>query len=149
MLFCTLGDLFIESELKKFFEKEIEYLRSYIELQELRFKKPGLVSLNIEGATKGITIAPMLLITFVENAFKHGCKNRQPGIVITLKMVDGDIRFEVCNYINRNKKTQEEKYGGIGLSNLKRRLELIYNGKYSLDINEDNEQFKVNLLIKN
>ena len=133
---------------KVLLEKEIEYLRSYIELQELRFKKPGLVSLNIEGATEGITIAPMLLITFVENAFKHGCKNRQPGIVITLKMENGDIRFEVCNYINRNKKTLEELYSGIGLSNLKRRLELIYAGKYNLDINEDNDQFKVNLIIR-
>ncbi|MDD4107599.1 MAG: histidine kinase [Prolixibacteraceae bacterium] len=133
---------------KVLLEKEIEYLRSYIELQELRFKKTGLVSLNIEGATEGITIAPMLLITFVENAFKHGCKNRQPGIVITLKMENGDIRFEVCNYINRNKKTLEELYSGIGLSNLKRRLELIYAGKYNLDINEDNDQFKVNLIIR-
>lgn len=132
---------------KVFLEKEIEYLRSYIELHELRFKKPGLVSLSIEGRTEGITIAPMLLITFVENAFKHGCKNRQPGIVISLRIEEGNIRFEVCNYINRNQKTQDEIYSGIGLTNLKRRLELIYPGKYNLEIDGDEEQYKVNLLI--
>jgi two-component system, LytTR family, sensor kinase len=129
-------------------EKEIEYLRSFIELQKLRFKQPEFVLLNIDGNTDGITIAPMLLIPFVENAFKHGSKNHQPGITIHLHIENHLIRFEVSNYIRNNQQTTEKQFGVLGLSNLRRRLDLIYPGKYNLVIKEENDQFFVNLLIE-
>jgi len=129
-------------------EKEIEYLHSYIELQKLRVKQPGFVLLNIDGKTDGITIAPMLLIPFVENAFKHGSKDHQPGISIYLHTENHLIWFQVSNYIRKNQLTTEKQFSGIGLSNIKRRLDLIYPGKYNLEIKEEDDQFKVNLLIK-
>jgi len=129
-------------------EKEIEYLKSYIELQRLRFKKPGLVSINISGNTHGITIAPMLLIPFVENAFKHCSKNHQPSITIRLNVGNHLIRFEVSNFTEENRQTTDEQFNGIGLPNIKRRLELIYKDKYNLEIKQEDNQYKVKLLIE-
>ena len=129
-------------------EQEIEYLVSFVELQKLRFKQPGFIIMEIEGNTEGIDIAPMLLIPFVENAFKHGSKNHQPGIIIDLHAENHLIRFMVSNYIRNDLPPVEKQSGGLGLSNIQRRLELIYAGKYSLDIKEEDEQFKVNLLIR-
>jgi LytS/YehU family sensor histidine kinase len=129
-------------------EKEVEYLRSYVELQRLRYKLPGLVRLTIEGKTDGIKIAPMLLIPFVENAFTHGSKNHQPAITVSLYAEDHLIRFEVFNFIRKNQPVTEKHDSGVGLSNIRRRLELIYPGKYSLSVREEDDQFNVNLVIQ-
>jgi len=129
-------------------EKEVEYLRSYIELEKLRYKQSGLVSMSIEGKIEGITIAPMLLIPFVENAFKHGSKNHEPDITIRLQSEDHLIRFEVVNYVKKGRHAPDGQYSGIGLSNIRRRLELIYPGKYYLSAREENDQFRINLLIE-
>jgi sensor histidine kinase YesM len=128
-------------------EQEIEYIRSYIELQKLRVKEPGFVSLEIEGSTDAI-IAPMLLIPFVENAFKHGSRNHQPGIIIHLYADNHLIRFEVSNYLRKHPQIAEKHSGGIGLSNIRRRLELIYPDRHKLTIKEEEDQFKVILIIK-
>jgi LytS/YehU family sensor histidine kinase len=128
-------------------EQEIEYIRSYIELQKLRFKQPEFVSLDIEGITD-VIIAPMLLIPFVENAFKHGSRNHQPGIIIHLYADNHLIRFEVSNYLRKHSQITEKQSGGIGLSNIRRRLELIYPNKHELTIKEEDDQFKVILIIK-
>lgn len=129
-------------------DKEIEYLKSYIELQKLRTKQTGFVSFTIEGNTAEISIAPMLLIPFVENAFKHGSKNHQPGITIHLQADMSRLRFEVSNYLKLNQPLTTTQISGLGLSNIRRRLELIYPGKYNLAIKEENDQFDVNLLIE-
>jgi two-component system, LytTR family, sensor kinase len=128
-------------------EQEIEYIRSYIELQKLRIKHPGFVSLDIEGSTDAI-IAPMLLIPFVENAFKHGSRNQQPGILIHLYADNYLIRFEVSNYLRKHPQIIEKQSGGIGLSNIRRRLELLYPGTHELTIKEVDDQYKVILIIK-
>ncbi len=130
-------------------EKEIEYLKSFIELQNLRIKHPDFVSLRIDGNTKGFTIAPMLLISFVENAFKHSCKNHRPGILIHLSAINGRINFEVTNYLKKTASTNEEPSGGIDLGTIRRRLELIYPGKHKLIIIPETETFKINLEITN
>jgi two-component system, LytTR family, sensor kinase len=128
-------------------DKEIEYLGSYIELQKLRIKQPGYVDMAIDGNTGGITIAPMLLIPFVENAFKYGSKNHHPGIIIRLHAENNFVRFEVSNYIRKNLLISEKQFNVIGLSNIRRRLNLIYPGKNNLEIREEDDQFKVNLVI--
>ncbi len=74
-------------------EKEIEYLKSFIELQNLRIKQPDFVSLKLDGNIAGRNIAPMLLISFVENAFKHGSKEPRPGILIHLSVINGKIKW--------------------------------------------------------
>jgi two-component system, LytTR family, sensor kinase len=130
-------------------DKEVDYLKSFIELQELRINQNDYVQFRIEGEIENRTIAPMLLIPFVENAFKHGGKNHTPGIVIQLIVEPRQIRFKVDNYKKRNLLAQKDEIGGIGLQNIKRRLELLYHERHSLEISDEEEMFRVNLLIQN
>lgn len=130
-------------------DKEIEYLKSFIELQELRMKHADFISLQVQGNTEGRTIAPMLLIPFVENAFKHGSKTRQPGIIIRLLTRPGWISFEVSNYLRKTVNEGDKQASGIGLANIRRRLELLYPGKHELVITVDEEMFRINLEIEN
>lgn len=128
---------------------EVEYLRSYIELQQLRYKQPGLVDLAIEGNVSGFRIAPMMLIPIVENAFKHGSMNRSPAICIRLHAGAGQLRFEVINYFRKNQNPSGNRLAGTGLANLRRRLELSCRGGYHLDVREEDDRFIVDLLIVN
>ena len=129
-------------------DKEIEYLRSYIELQKFRFSNTGFVEMNVTGITGKIKIAPMLLIPFVENAFKHGSKDYEPGIIIDLKAENRQVHFEVTNYIKSTQQPAEKYTGVLGLSNIRRRLDLTYPGKHSLTVKIENGKFKVNLSIR-
>ena len=126
---------------------EVEYLRSYIELQQLRYKQPGLVELTIDGIASDFHVAPMMLIPIVENAFKHGSMNRSPGIIIRLHAGTSQLRFEVINYLRKNRVPTGKRTAGTGLANLRRRLELTCRGKYQLDAREEGDQFIVDLVI--
>ena len=130
-------------------EKEIEYLESFIELQKLRIRNTDFVELRIEGPIENKTIAPMLLIPFVENAFKHGSKTGPlPGIRIHLTASSHLILFEVSNNVKKNVIGTKDTIGGIGLQNIKRRLEILYPGKYTLETNQDNDLYRIKLLIQ-
>jgi two-component system, LytTR family, sensor kinase len=131
-------------------EKEVEYLKSFIELQQLRFKKNDFVEFNISGNLEGHTIAPMLFISFVENAFKHGSKKvESPGIIVDLKVTEGKIIFEVMNYFKANDVSNVDITGGIGLQNIRRRLELLYKEKHQLEISKTEDKYIVKLEIDN
>ncbi|MCX6246374.1 MAG: histidine kinase [Bacteroidetes bacterium] len=130
-------------------EKEIEYLESFIELQKLRIRHSDFVELKIEGEVGNKTIAPMLLIPFVENAFKHGSKTGiMPGIRIHLVAAPHQLLFEVSNHLKKNLVGSKDKIGGIGLQNIKRRLELIYPGKYSLETTQEHDLYIIKLQIQ-
>lgn len=138
--------LFDSNSEKVMLEKEIDYLTGYIELQRLRLKDPEFIEFNINGNCAGHVIAPMLLVPFVENAFKHGNKNvSSPGIKVGIISQPGKITFEVMNHFNPNRNFEKDKVGGIGLSNIKRRLELIYPKKHRLEILSDNNEFRIRL----
>lgn len=129
-------------------EKEIEYMKSFIELQKLRIRQTDFVELQIEGEVGNKTIAPMLLIPFVENAFKHGSKTgSMPGIRIHLVTAPHQLLFEVTNQVKKNFLGPKDTLGGIGLQNIKRRLELLYPEKYSLETREENDHYRVKLII--
>ncbi|KAF5037883.1 Histidine kinase [anaerobic digester metagenome] len=128
-------------------DKEIEYLRSFIELQKLRIRHPESVSFTIEGNTEGRTIAPMMLISFVENAFKHGSKTHQPFLVIRLAVKNDRIAYEVVNYLRKTSLTRDNSESGIGLSLIKKRLALLYPGKHHLQITEEADTFRIKLEI--
>lgn len=135
---------------KVLLEKEIEYLKSFIELQKLRIKNKDFVGFNIRGTVEGRTIAPMLLIPFVENAFKHGSKRvSSPGIMINLIIEQQKIIFEVVNYVRQGSMANKDKGKGIGLQNIQRRLELMYPDKHLLEISQDEELYLVKLVIVN
>jgi two-component sensor histidine kinase len=133
---------------KVLLEKEIEYLKSFIELEKLRIRHKEFVELTISGNVEGRTIAPMLLIPFVENAFKHGSKSvASPGIRISLSIDPQQIRFGVTNHIRKSPSVNKDQVGGIGLTNIRRRLNLLYPGKHQLDIRSDEEMYVVQLIL--
>lgn len=135
---------------KVLLEKEIEYLKSFIELEKLRLRNKDFVSLEITGSAEGHTVAPMLLIPFVENAFKHASRTvAAPGIRVILEIRPGEMIFEVKNFIRKNQHAPKDQQGGIGLINIRRRLELLYPQKYSLEIKTDEDVFSIKLIILN
>jgi hypothetical protein len=128
-------------------ENEVKYLQSYIELQLLRLKNQDLVDLNISGDLGGRKIAPVILIPFVENAFKHGNKYL-PGMGISIELAaeEEKIVFDVRN-IKAQKDIQKDSGTGVGLVNIRKRLELQYPGKHILEIEDTIDSFRVYLEI--
>lgn len=125
---------------------EIKYLNNLIELHSLRYIKEGFIELNIKGKIDNILIAPLLFVPFVENAIKHGSKEvSSPGITINLDIRSDKIVFSIINYINKDQRKDSE--GGIGLINVKRRLELLYANNYDLMITETDKIYNVELIV--
>jgi LytS/YehU family sensor histidine kinase len=131
---------------KVMLSKEIEYLRGYIELQEQRFSNQVRVECNIDCENTSLFIEPMLLIPFVENAFKHGIGMiESPGININVLESGGKLELEVKNNFNNSSGEIKDKTSGIGLNNVKRRLDLLYGSRHSLLVKNDGEIFLVRL----
>jgi two-component system, LytTR family, sensor kinase len=128
--------------------KEIVYIRNYIKLQQLRFKDPEYIKVTLPDQCEGIRIAPLLLLPFIENAFKYSYnKGKFPVIEIALSCTSHRLTFLCKNYYKREK-PRHERTGGVGLENVKRRLELLYPQKYDLNILEENNFFKIELIIQ-
>ena len=129
-------------------EKEIRYLKDYVDLQTLRKDEHYSVSFNYSPEVSGFMIEPLLLIPFVENAFKHVSSHTGKNNFVTLEMArsNGQFIFTAVNSKDQGKAT--EPYSGIGLNNVKRRLELLYPGRHELNITDGNELYKVNLKLK-
>lgn len=141
--------LYETGEQKVLLEKETEYLQSYIDLQQQRFGKKLAVNVSIQPGDKQYEIEPMLLIPFVENAFKHGTgmiENAQ--IDISLSALNSKLNFTVKNKYDPASSEIKDVAGGIGLANVKRRLELLYAGKHVLTINKESNTFNVSLQIQ-
>ncbi|MGD0582393.1 MAG: sensor histidine kinase [Bacteroidales bacterium] len=129
-------------------DKELEYLNDYIELQKLRFTDPGFIDYSVKGETANHHIPPMMLLSFVENAFKHGKKRvPNPGILIRIEASEKLLNFFVSNYIIENPVTEPHGHTGIGLKNIKRRLELLYPGSHDLSVITKDGRFTVDLNI--
>ena len=130
--------------------KEIEQIKNFVELQRLRFSADDdiIITLNLEGCFEHKMITPMLLIPFVENAFKHGIslKSASP-IAVNLRMQEEQLFFSVKNNINRMRQTKDDQNSGIGLANVKRRLELLYPQAHQLNIKDDDNTFEVSLVL--
>jgi two-component system, LytTR family, sensor kinase len=133
-------------------EKEIEYLKNYIALQKLRTQSSPDIRIedNIDDVKCNRTIAPMLLIPFIENAFKHGISLKEKSwINIRLDCAEKVINFEVRNSIHVLTESDTEKdKSGIGLKNVSERLKLLYPGTHELKVSEDKDEFIVKLIIK-
>lgn len=125
--------------------KEIAYLENVIELQRLGQKGRSFIDFKVEGNVENQKIAPLILINFIENAFKHGVfKEADEPIQIKLSVAGQQFSMHVKNKINAARK---DKTGGIGLTNVKRRLALIYPQKHELLIDQQNSTFTVDLKI--
>jgi two-component system LytT family sensor kinase len=123
------------SEEKIPLDKEIEFIRNYIDIEKVRYKAD--IRFTVEGMTSGVMIEPFLFISFIENGFKHAMDNSftEPFIYITLKLEAGQIVLNVINSTNADLETQaKRRMAGKGLANSKSILELLYPDAYELDI---------------
>ena len=128
--------------------KELDYLKNYIDLQETRFGEDIRIDFQQAGVIRGCMIEPMLLIPFVENAFKHGVNQvKDPEILIYFSINDGYLEFSVQNKIGEKNLESQEPSSGIGLKNVIRRLQLLYPEKHQLSISENEGFFNVLLTI--
>jgi hypothetical protein len=128
--------------------QEITYMENTIELEKLRQNDNVEVSLQVDKQDDDrLEIAPFILMTFVENAFKHVSKHTdQPNwIRINLQLEDEQLQFTVANSRTDSVVNELVRYGGIGLKNVQRRLDLIYPGQYDLDIQSNDSSFNVKL----
>jgi two-component system, LytTR family, sensor kinase len=124
---------------------EIEHVRNVIKINQLRFSNKLNVDLQVEGVLNGATIIPFVLITLVENAFKHGdLKTAETPITIRIKVDDDKIWFYCSNI---KKSGPKELSTGIGLDNIKKRLDLAYGNNYSINVKEESDFYITELSI--
>lgn len=138
--------LYDTDDVKVPLNQEVEYLEGYVELQQLRFGNSVPIEFKKTGVLFGYAIEPMLLIPFVENAFKHGLgKVDQPRIDIDLREDHGYLHFQVRNKFNPGQRTQPDKYSGIGLTNVRKRLDILYNSEYELTVSKNGDVYDTKL----
>ena len=125
-------------------QDEIDYIKAYIELEQLRHQENAYIDFRIETADVSEEIPPYVLSPLIENALKHGLTSNENPILINLNLKDKKLNFKVVNNIAIQKK---DKLGGIGLDNLKKRLEFHYPQKHQLKLVNQNNQFTAELEI--
>ena len=129
-------------------EKEILFTSHYIELQKMRLTDKTSIDFTINGDPLAREIAPLLLLPFVENAFKYGISTRERSpIHILLDIKEESLFFSISNHKHFNTTLRMADNTGIGINNTRRRLDLLYPGKYELIINDKNNEFTVHLNI--
>jgi len=125
--------------------KEVDYLTNYIELQKIRFKDGAYIELTLNGEIDDQKIVPLMLISFVENAFKHGVLN-DPENPVKINIIANQkiLHFSV---INKKSKQNKDAQGGIGLPNVERRLQLVYPDRYKLNVVNSATHYTCELMI--
>ncbi|MBI1222700.1 MAG: histidine kinase [Bacteroidetes bacterium] len=131
-------------------DKEIDYLKNYVEIERLRFGNRLKIEFEEHGDFQNQKIVPMLIIPFVENAFKHGpAKNNEAGLIeITIELMDDWFFFRVRNNVFATKEVFSLGDGGIGNQNVEKRLELLYPSRYQLNQTKSDEHYVVQLKLK-
>lgn len=127
-------------------ESEIKLINGYLELEKIRYGERLELNYQLKGDPSGKKIAPLILLPFIENSFKHGASKgtEKPFVDISLTIEDMMLRLIVSNsHTNNNKHLKEGYMEGIGLKNVKRRLELIYPEKHELKVESDHKIFKI------
>ena len=132
---------------KIFLQKEIQFLRYYLNLIHIRFGESVKLDFLIDEIDEPYRIAPLMLLPFIENAIKHGPERsrKDAWIQVSLSLKEGIFKFVLANGVNRQSKAPVK--GGIGLQNVKRRLELNYPKRYALDIKDEPSSYTVILKI--
>ncbi|MBW1655747.1 sensor histidine kinase [Flavobacterium quisquiliarum] len=129
-------------------EKELDFIQNYIALEKMRYADEVNIQVNIQGEnqTAGLFIAPLLTFTFIENAFKYGLKSTQNAFVkLEIKIENNTFWLSLENDVDESFTT--ENFGGIGVENARKRLELLYPDQYELEIKNLKSSFKVDLKI--
>jgi hypothetical protein len=129
-------------------KKEINFIESYMTLMKLRFPKDVAVVLDIPDEIRDIEIPPMLFISFLENAFKHGVSYKSESYVsMKIEQIGNRLKCSVKNRKHNNIDSLDSSYSGIGLTNIKKSLKLLFGNDYSLHIHETEKEFEVQLSI--
>lgn len=129
-------------------QREALFLKNYIELMRLRYSSRVSINLDIPEMMPDMMLPPLLLIIFVENAFKHGVSYAAPSFIdIKVTVTQEMLQFKCRNSRQEQKPDEKKKKGGVGLANARRRLDLLFHDKYSLEIKEDDKEYDVQLEI--
>jgi sensor histidine kinase YesM len=131
-------------------DKELANLKNYIEIEKIRYSGKLKLTADFPKETGKLKIAPLILLPFVENAFKHGVSHF-PGVAfvnIKISIVETNLFFKIENSRNPMLKKEESHSSGVGLKNVRKRLDLIYPEKHMLNIDEKEETFSVNLTLQ-
>lgn len=127
-------------------QREIDHIRQYIDLFQLRSETPLDVKLDIQGNYEGMQVEPMILIPLVENCFKHCDFDTNPNAFVRIQL---EVKGQSLYFYTKNTKNeadkQKDEVGGVGLDNIRRRLELLYPGQYGLSISNQPATFEVKL----
>jgi LytS/YehU family sensor histidine kinase len=128
-------------------EKEIEVMENYVDLEKERYGNSIDISLTVDGDLKNMYIAPLLLLPFLENAFKHGTSEQieKPWLSLDIAVKNHTLRCKIAN--SKNEFVQVSK-NGIGIQNVKKRLSFLYPAKHELKINDEEDFFVVSLLVE-
>jgi two-component system, LytTR family, sensor histidine kinase AlgZ len=128
-------------------DREIDAMKNYIDLEKERYANRLEISVNVEGDTKGKYIAPLLLLPFLENAFKHGTSEQleKPWLSMDISVTQNTMR---CKIVNSKNETVKPNENGIGISNVKTRLAYLYPGNHELKLVDEGNFFVVSLLIE-
>ncbi len=128
---------------------ELVHLENYVEIERIRYGEKLNITFKTEGNTDNLEIAPILLLAFFENAFKHGVSKliQKPFVQIQIIAQDNNFHLHITNSRNPNSKTNENYTQGIGLKNVKKRLELLYSDKHQLQIIPGSDTFDIDLQI--
>ncbi|MFC2086128.1 sensor histidine kinase [Bacteroidota bacterium] len=130
-------------------EEELNFIKSFIELARQRFRENTFINYTEKINSNGISIPPLLFIPFIENAIKYSEKNvTAPGIIINIFTEKNFLFFNIKNTIKKIDFNKKNYSFGIGLQNVKRRLEMLYPNEHSLEISNSNNEFNVNLKIR-
>ena len=125
--------------------REMDFIRHYVTLMQLRYTDKVRISLDLPAEVPDRQIPPLILITFIENAFKHGVSYQYKSFIdVKVNVESNELRFSCRN--SKSEKSNEEK-GGVGLANVRKRLHLLYGNNYELRIHNDADVYSVELNI--
>ena len=126
-------------------EKEIHFLSNYIELMKIRYTEQVDIRISLPEQIPDTQIPPLLFISFLENAFKHGISYRKASFIhLSMEIKEQELH---CLFVNSNFNTQHTQEAGIGLENIRKRLHLLYHTNYTLHIENKDNQYRVLLII--
>ena len=125
--------------------REFDFIRNYITLMELRYTDNVQIRVNLPQQAPDRLIPPLMLITFIENAFKHGISYQHPSFIDIMVDIQDDRLHFTCSNSKAEKPNQEK--GGVGLTNVRKRLKLLYDNNYILHIQDNSDTYQVQLTI--
>lgn len=129
-----------------FLKDEIAFIKNYVEVEQIRYRDAISIQLDVQGIDQRATISPLLLLPFIENAFKHGVEEEQDKgfVTIVICQTEDELLMEISNSIAK----MITKPGGIGLANVQKRLELLYANRYRLEQQADEKTYRVSLTLQ-